>query len=101
MAAGSQDISELFEFDAISRIHDLSGGIPDRLGRLCLKCLQFARQQGTGPVTAKLVGEAKKFLDDGSRGAVPVAPESRGDAMKIEDFLGAKADFISEAMMPG
>lgn len=100
-AAGSKDVSELFEFDAISRIHDLSGGVPDRLGRLCLKCLQFARQQGTGPVTAKLVTEAKKFLDDGPRGAGQVARKSPGDAMKIEDFLGAKAEFISEAMMLG
>ncbi len=100
-AAGASDVSELFEFDAISRIHDLSCGIPDRLGRLCLKSLQFARQQGCGPVTAKIVAEAKKFLDIETPANGRVAHKPGAGSIKIEDYLGAKAEFISEAMMLG
>ncbi|MDH3747641.1 MAG: FHA domain-containing protein [Gammaproteobacteria bacterium] len=61
-AAGSSDISELFEFDAISRIHELSGGVPDLVGTLCFKCLQIANQQKSGQVTEQLVIDASKLL---------------------------------------
>lgn len=61
-ATGGSDISELFEFDAISRIHKLSGGVPDLVGALCFKCLQIANQQDGGPVTEKLVKDASKLL---------------------------------------
>ena len=61
-ASGTTDISQLFEFDAISRIHELSGGVPDLVGTLCFKCLQIANQQQSGPVTEQLVVDASKRL---------------------------------------
>lgn len=61
-AIGTSDISELFEYEAISRIHELSGGVPDLVGTLCFKCLQIANQQGSGPVTEQLVEDAGKLL---------------------------------------
>lgn len=61
-ATGSSDISELFEFDAIGRIHELSGGVPDLIGTLCFKCLQIANQQNAGPVTEQLVKDASNLL---------------------------------------
>lgn len=61
-ADGHKDVSELFEFDAIARIHQLSGGVPDLVGVLCFKCLQIAEQQGSVPVTDRLVGDAAKLL---------------------------------------
>lgn len=61
-ASGTADISQLFHFDAVHRIHDLSGGVPDLVGTLCFKCLQIANQQGTGPVTEQLVDDAARLL---------------------------------------
>lgn len=61
-ATSTADISQLFQFDAISRIHDLSGGVPDLVGTLCFKCLQIANQQGAGPVTEQLVEDAARLL---------------------------------------
>lgn len=61
-ATSTADISQLFEFDAITRIHDLSGGVPDLVGTLCFKCLQIAAQQGPGPVSEQLVEDAGKLL---------------------------------------
>ncbi len=56
------DISDLFEFAAINRIHELSGGVPDLVGTLAFKCLQIAGQQESGPVTDQLVIDAAKLL---------------------------------------
>ncbi len=61
-ASSAADISELFEFDAINRIHELSGGVPDLVGTLSFKCLQIAGQQEAGPVTDQLVVDAAKLL---------------------------------------
>lgn len=59
---GKKDVSQLFEFDAIARIHRLSGGVPDLVGTLCFKCLQIAEQQGSAPVTERLVEDAARML---------------------------------------
>ena len=61
-ATSTSDISELFEFDAIKRIHELSGGVPDLVGTLAFKCLQIAGQQEAGPVTDQLVIDSAKLL---------------------------------------
>lgn len=61
-ASSNAEIGELFEFDAINRIHELSGGVPDLVGTLAFKCLQIAGQQASGPVTDQLVIDAGKLL---------------------------------------
>lgn len=61
-ASSNAEISELFEFDAVSCIHELSGGVPDLVGTLCFKCLQIANEQDSGPVTEQLVIDAAKLL---------------------------------------
>lgn len=61
-ATGTADISELFDFDAIGRIHTLSGGVPDLVGTLCFKSLQLANQQDSGPITENIVDQASEVL---------------------------------------
>ena len=61
-ASSNADVSELFEFNAINRIHELSGGVPDLVGTLAFKCLQIAGQKADGPVTDQLVIDAAKLL---------------------------------------
>ncbi len=61
-ATSTCDISQLFEFDAINRIHMLSGGVPDLVGTLCFKSLQIANQLGPGPVTERVVEDAARLL---------------------------------------
>lgn len=61
-ASSKADVSQLFEFDAINRIHELSGGVPDLVGALAFKCLQIAGQQAAGPVTDQLVIDAANLL---------------------------------------
>lgn len=61
-SSGSTDISQLFEFDAITRIHELSGGVPDLVGTLYSKCMQIAQEQGSTPINERLVSDAAKHL---------------------------------------
>ena len=61
-ASGVADISQLFHFDAINRIHTLCGGVPDLVGTLCFKCLQLSNKQQSRTVTEDLVEQASALL---------------------------------------
>jgi len=61
-STGLGDVSGSFEFEAVDRLHKLSGGIPDTLGKLCQQSLTLANPTKNGPVTAKLVVKAARHL---------------------------------------
>lgn len=61
-ATGTSDISELFDFDAITCLHEASEGVPDVVGVLCFKCLELANKRDSGPVSVEIVSEAKQQL---------------------------------------
>ena len=60
--AGFADISQVFEDQAITLIHELCAGVPDTLDTLCCKCLQLAHEEDTVPVTTDLIKKAAKLL---------------------------------------
>ncbi|MDJ0940168.1 MAG: FHA domain-containing protein [Woeseiaceae bacterium] len=57
-AAGAADISQLFEFDAISRLHEISDGVPDEVAAICCRCLQNANLAETGRITEAAITRA-------------------------------------------
>ena len=61
-SAGTADIAKLFEFEAITLIHEICAGVPDAVGRLCYKCLQLADEGGANPVTTDMVRTLGKQL---------------------------------------
>lgn len=54
-AEGRGPISDVFEFEAISRVHDISAGEPDTINQLISECLGNA---GDEPVSPQLVDDA-------------------------------------------
>jgi len=52
----------VFEFNAITLIHELCAGVPDAISTLCCKCRELAGEKGTAPVTTDLVKKAGKLL---------------------------------------
>lgn len=62
-ASGAGDISQLFDFGAISELHELTQGIPDEVAKLCCRCLQIANQAGGGPIDDEVVARAAKELE--------------------------------------
>ncbi len=56
--AGKLGIDQLFQYQAISRIHELSKGIPDDVAALVNRCLETAAAEGVSLVTSELVQRA-------------------------------------------
>ncbi len=52
----------MFEFDAITLIHEFCAGVPDAISTLCCKCRELANEEDTAPVTTDLVNKAGKLL---------------------------------------
>lgn len=61
-AGGRRDISQVFDFDAVSRIYELSAGVPDAVSDLCTKCLEMSDAQQQPTVTTALVDAAAEEL---------------------------------------
>lgn len=61
-ASGLGEIQSLFEFEAVDRLHKLSGGIPHTVARLCHECIDIVDRGEKGPVTGKVVVKAARTL---------------------------------------
>ena len=59
---GASDLDQVFTFNAITAIQELSSGIPDEVSDLCSKCLELADLEDTAPVGSDLVERAAKLL---------------------------------------
>ncbi len=68
-ATEGRSVSEVFEFDAITRMHDVSAGVPDTINQLIDECLESA---GEEPITPALVEQAAKAIEET---AVSPAPD--------------------------
>jgi len=59
---GLGDIHELYEFEAVDRLHKLSGGTPHLVAQLCQESSVLIGGGKNGPVTAKVVSRAARQL---------------------------------------
>jgi len=57
-AAGKPGIDQLFQYQAINRIHELSKGVPDEVTALVNRCLETAAAEGISLITNELVQRA-------------------------------------------
>jgi hypothetical protein len=62
-AGGTNDISQVFEYDALGRIYELSAGVPDAVSDLCSKCLEMRDAEQHPTISAKLVETAAAELN--------------------------------------
>lgn len=60
--SGVKDVSQVFDFAAVTLIHELCEGIPDAIGTLCIKAREIAKKQGKTEVPTDLVQEAGELL---------------------------------------
>lgn len=61
-ASASADISRIFDFHAITLIHELCAGIPDAVNALCCTSINMAEEEDVAPVTTDLVVRASQRL---------------------------------------
>ena len=58
ITAGKAGVDQLFQYQAIARIHELSRGVPDEVASLVNRCLDSAAAEGVELVTTELVQRA-------------------------------------------
>ena len=61
-AAGFEDVSQVFEFDAVTLIHELCAGIPDAISTISIKSRELAKKEKQPQVTTKHVTKAADML---------------------------------------
>ncbi len=59
---GHGDIQDLFEFDAVERLHNLSGGTPSTIAKLLRECLAIVAKNGVGTASRQIVSAAARRL---------------------------------------
>ncbi len=62
---GMGDIAHVFEFDAITKLHELTGGSTDEISRLFAACHAMAVATGALPVTTDVVERASSTAHSG------------------------------------
>ena len=75
---GSEDIAEIIQFDAITKLHEIGGGVADTVSGLCARSLQLAEQDSCYPITENTIRRAALAL-----GLGPDAANQRSD--EVED----------------
>lgn len=59
------DVGQIFEFFAVTLIHEFSTGVPEYVEQLCDKCLQLMRNAGDHEVSTDTVRAAARILNMG------------------------------------
>ena len=79
-SAGITDIGQIFNYQAITLIHELAAGVPDAVSNLCCKCLHLSQGAKLGPVSRGRVTEASKLC-----GLAPTTQETAVEQAALED----------------
>lgn len=59
---GASAIDDVFTYNAITAIQELTSGVPDEVSNLCSKCLELADLEDTTPVKSSVVERATKLI---------------------------------------
>lgn len=74
---GTQDVSEIIDFDAITAIHEIGAGIPDTVSGICTKSMELAAEESAFPITENAISRAACSLG---------LAANADDDLHIEDF---------------
>ena len=61
-AAATAEIDRIFDFQAITLIHELAEGVPDVIDALCCEALEMADNEDIAPVTTEIVTRTREKL---------------------------------------
>ena len=79
-AAGVSDVGELFDFTALTVIHEMCSGVADNVDALCGRCIEMADEAGSFPVSTALVRLAFNELQKTRVKEKPPAPKPKKKA---------------------
>jgi type II secretory pathway predicted ATPase ExeA len=95
-AASNRHVADVFDYHALSLMHELSAGVPDTLRDLCSTCLDLFDEEELKLVTPDIVQRAAEPLDglpraascDADAGDVARKPSPRATARLIASLNG-------------
>jgi len=92
-AGGQRHVGQVFDFEAVGLLHEISGGVPDVLSDMCSKCLELLDDDQTPLVTPEVVAMAEDQLRQDSqpekpKGALPLAKVQAARQMPVRAAHG-------------
>ena len=67
-AAGVSNIYQVFEYAAMTAVHEFSGGMTDKIDALCRQCIELSEKEAKRPVTPAMVRRAHAQLNTRNAG---------------------------------
>ena len=64
-AAGVSNVYQVFDFAAMTAIHEFSDGLTDRVDALCHECIELSDSEDKRPITPAMVRRASEQLEKG------------------------------------
>ncbi len=88
-STGAVDVSRVFDFEAVDRLHGLSGGKSDTVAKLCHESLLLAKLGDKRPVTSGTVNKAARglHLESAADKTMPVVHPATPDKFPQTDEL--------------
>lgn len=81
-ADGRGEISELFEFDAITLVHDISEGVPDTINQLLGECLNSSESTPISPGVVEHIAAELQLLPESNAIGLTIAAETHRGWLK-------------------
>jgi len=106
------DVGQVFEFDAVSLIHEICGGVPDDVDRLCSKCFELLAGNEGRLVTVEVVKDAASLAQLSAElpetavdlPILDVEPETAGSGKLLVDSVGeelAELELMESSVLIG
>jgi hypothetical protein len=83
--SGLGDIQSIFDFDAIERLHRLSGGVPCVVARMFRECVAIVNKKQTGSATSNDVARAARNLRGEITGDPAITPPQPAVVAKVAE----------------
>lgn len=69
--SGEFDVTRIFDYQAIARLHEVSNGVQDEVDTLCMQCLKLVTDHEAEAVTPDLVDKVNDMIHDADEAPLP------------------------------
>ncbi|MGI9272611.1 MAG: FHA domain-containing protein [Woeseiaceae bacterium] len=83
---GSEDVGEIIQFEAITRLHEIGAGVADTVSGLCTRSMQLAEQDSSYPITENTISRAALALGLSSNDSIQDAAEFADDSIGSRSY---------------
>lgn len=89
--AGVSNVYQVFDFSAMTAMHELSGGLTDKIDALCRECIELSEREDKRPITPAMVRRAHAEMTRIDSGRA----KGKAPADILNDEKGATARLVA------